>query len=103
MRKKNDPWEGLIQEEPEPALKLHQEVKVVRGKHKGKQGKVHFYRTEGDGGRITIITDTDTIYVDQEDIDFKFKAIEIIVMMDDDTRAEWLARIKEIEESDYYS
>lgn len=83
-----------------PSLELNQEVKVVRGKHRGKKGKVSFYRTEGDGGRITLIRpDGSYIYVDQEDIDFKFECVSIVVMMDEEERAAFKARVKEIKEN----
>lgn len=90
---------GLTTTPPPPSLELNQEVKVVRGKYRGKKGKVFFYRTEGDGGRITLICDDGSyIYVDKEDINFKFDTICITVMMDEDERAAFKQRVKEIEE-----
>lgn len=61
---------------------------------------VSFYRTEGNGGRITLILpDGSYIYVDQEDIDFKFECVRITVMMDEEERAAFEARVKEIKEN----
>ncbi len=104
MRKKKPNWLKDFVDHPmtkEPCLKLNQPVKVIDGKHKGTEGNVYFYRTEGDGGRVTLLLkDGSYIYVDKDDIDFKFGMIEIMVMMDDDTRVAFKQRIKEIEEGD---
>ncbi len=71
-----------------PSLVLNQQVKVVQGKHKGKAGQVVFYRPEGDGGRLTLILpDGKTVYVDKDDIDFKFEWVEVILMMEGEERA----------------
>lgn len=79
----------------EPSLKFNQLVNVVEGKHKGAKGNVYFYRTEGDGGRITLLlADGSYIYVDKDDIDFKFEMIDITAMMDDEEREEFAERIK---------
>lgn len=87
-----------------PALSLNQSVKVIKGKHKGKEGKVYFYRPEGDGGRITLLlADGNSIYVDKEDIDFKFEYVFIDVMMEPEERTAFKQYIKEIKEGDYYS
>lgn len=51
-------------------------------------GQVVFYRTEGDGGRLTLLLpEGKTIYVDKDDIDFKFEAVEIVLMMEAEERA----------------
>ena len=79
-------------------------MKVTKCKHRGKTGKVDFYRPEGDGGRITLLlADGSSIYVDQEDIDFKFEDVFIDVMMEAEKRAAFKQYIKEIKEGDYYS
>lgn len=73
-----------------PALKLNQSVKVIQGKHQGKEGKVSYYHPEGTGGRITLLlSDGSLIYVDKEDVDFKFEWVEIVAMMDEEQRAEF--------------
>lgn len=83
----------------EPSLEFNQPVKVVKGKHKGVKGNVYFYRTEGDGGRITLLLDDGSyIYVDKDDIDFKFEMVNITVMMDDEERVAFNQRVKEIKE-----
>lgn len=88
----------LIQEQG-PTLELDQHIKVVSGPHAGKEGKAYFYRTEGESGRLTILQeDGSYIYVSQEDIDFKFEGIRIVLMLPPDEREEFYARIKEIEE-----
>jgi len=67
---------------------LNQQVKVVKGKHKGKKGKVFFYHPEGDGGRITLLLDNGSyIFVDKDEIDFKFEWAEVILMMEGEERA----------------
>lgn len=87
-----------------PSLSLNQSVKVTKGKYRGKTGKVYFYRQEGDSGRITLLlADGSSIYVDKEDIDFKFECIFIDVMIEPEERTNWKQYIKEIEEGDYYS
>ena len=71
-----------------PSLALNQQVKVVKGKHKGKTGNVTFYQIEGDGGRITLLlSDGKTIYVDKDEIDFKFEWVYIDVMVGEAERA----------------
>src|SRR5262249_10334775 len=98
-RKSKDWLKGLTQTPPPPSLELNQEVKVVRGKNRGKKGRVIFYRTEGDGGRLTLSLDNgQIIYVDKDDIDFQFDCISIVVMMDDEERAAFQQRVKEIKE-----
>jgi ribosomal protein S4E len=63
-------------------------VKVVQGEHKGETGQVVFYRTEGDGGRLTLLlADGKTIYVSHDEIDFKFEAFEITLGMEAEERA----------------
>ena len=77
-------------------------MNVVEGQHKGKTGKVSFYRTEGDGGRLTLLlSDGTSIYVDKDEIDFKFTCIAIEVMMDTEERTAKRARIKELEENEW--
>lgn len=71
-----------------PSLTLNQQVNVVSGKHNGKSGKVVFYRPEGDGGRLTLLLpNNEEIYVDKEDIDFKFEYVEMLLMMEAEERA----------------
>lgn len=71
-----------------PSLELNQQVNVISGKHNGKSGKVVFYRPEGDGGRLTLLLPSnEEIYVDKDDIDFKFEWVEIVVMMEAEERA----------------
>lgn len=84
MKKKNDPLKGLNRGPTPPNLELHQIVKVIKGKHKGKSGKVYYYQP----GRITLnLDDGTTVYVDKEDINFKFESVSINLMMDEEERA----------------
>jgi hypothetical protein len=102
MRKKKPNWLKDFVDHPmtkEPCLKLNQPVKVIDGKHKGTEGNVYFYRTKGDGGRVTLLLkDGSYIYVDKDEIDYKFEMIEIIVMMDEEERTAFKQRIKDYEE-----
>jgi hypothetical protein len=73
---------------------LNQQVKVVKGKHKGKKGEVFFYHPEGDGGRITLLLDNGSyIFVDKDEIDFKFEGVYIDVMMDEEEERAYLKEI----------
>lgn len=81
-------------------MELNQPVNVVKGKHTGTKGNVCFYRTEGDGGRITLLSaDGSHIYVDKDEIDFKFDSVSITLMMTDDERAEFDHRLKGLEKN----
>ncbi len=83
---------------------LNQQVKVVQGKYTGKGGSVIFYRKEGkDGGRITLLSDGQEIYVDQDDIDFKFEAVDILLMLEADERAEVQQKIDDMSNGNCYS
>lgn len=94
----NPPWKGLDQT-PLPSLELNQQVKVIKGKHKGKKGNVIFYQTEGIGGRITLQLDNSkSIYVNNDEIDFKFEAISILLMCSEDERAEIQQKIKDMQD-----
>ncbi len=93
----NDPTEGLDKNDT-PHLKLGQEVRVVSGKHRGRKGTVHGVRSEGDSLRIELLAGDERLFVDQSEIDFKFEAAEVSLFMPEGERAEWFARLKELEE-----
>jgi hypothetical protein len=93
----NDPTEGLDQED-RPHLKLGQEVRVVSGKHGGRTGTVHRVRSEGDSLRIELLEGGEQLFVDQGEIDFEFEWAEVSLFMPEGERAEWFARLKELEE-----
>lgn len=75
-------------------------MKVKKGNHKGESGIVYFYRREGDHGRLTLITPSGKhIYVNSDEIDYKFTTVSIELMMDAEERAAFRQRIKEIKEN----
>ena len=79
-------------QEPCPSLEWKQIVNVVSGKHVGRSGKVERVRGEGEHGmRIELVDDAgDRFFVDKEEIDHKFEAVQVVLYMDDDERAEFL-------------
>lgn len=78
-----------------PSLELNQQLKVARGKHQSKEGKAVYYH----GNIITLLLpDGSEIYVDQDDIDFKFDAVAVTLMMDEDERAEFEEVVKRYKE-----
>lgn len=84
-----------LENEYYPTLELYQVVNVVSGKYAGRSGKAHFVRTEGSSARITLLDGDMYLYVSGDEIDFKFKAIDVSLFMPDDERAEWFQRIEE--------
>ena len=97
-KKKKNPWDGLDQRVL-PNLELNQSVKVKKGEHKGKKGKVVFYRSEGNDGRLTLVCpDGSVIYVNGKDIDYKYETVNIKLMMTEEERIAFEVRIKEYEE-----
>ena len=80
-----------------PNLQYLQEVTVTSGRHQGEKGKVHATKHEGNSLRIELRTDGGTIvFVDQDEIDFKFETVDAVLMMSEDEREEFLEKINYI-------
>jgi len=106
-RKKNDPAAGLSKRRL-PNLALNAEVEVIKGKHAGTKGKVIFARREEialgkDNIRLTVDTGSGNVIVDMEDIKGRHDTLDITLFMPSDERAEFEARVKELEEHGYES
>lgn len=95
--------EGLDQMPDLPSLRLNQEVNVISGPHAGKKGKAYAARDEGKSFRLTLFDDEGNfLYVNTEEIDFKFETVDIILVLPEDERAGWLARIEQLKDNIYY-
>ena len=82
----------------ESTLHFWQEVKIISGNHAGKQGNVNAVRNEGRNSRLEIQVDGENIYVDLDQIEKgnKIHLFDCKLLLPEDERAEWDARMDEL-------
>jgi hypothetical protein len=82
------------------SLKFNQLVHVIAGKHIGKSGRAYFVNNDNVQLKME---DNSFIFVDREDMNYKWTFADVQLFMPEDERAEWEQKIKDIQDHGYQS